>query len=134
MAGVFRGSDRDQLSDVSKSQDFVGNPILGYKVAFCERDVAIYGSLLLFGLVYGATGRRLRAFPWYLWVLIGILPIAVDGFSQLPSLLDVQWPWLARLPIREVLQCCGPSPASCLDLRRLGLVIHLLKDSRRKHA
>ncbi|MDD5370079.1 MAG: DUF2085 domain-containing protein [Anaerolineaceae bacterium] len=87
--------------DIHKAADFVGNSTLGYKVAFCERDVAIYGSLLLFGLIYGATGRRLRAFPWYLWVLVGLLPIALDGFSQLPSLLDVRWHWLAWFPIRE---------------------------------
>jgi uncharacterized membrane protein len=87
--------------DISTAQNFVGNPTLGYKVAFCERDVAIYGSLLLFGLIYGATGRKMRSFPWYLWLLIGIAPIAVDGFSQLPSLLNVQLRWLAWLPIRE---------------------------------
>ena len=32
---------------------FVGSPELGYKVAFCERDVAIYLAVLLAGLAYG---------------------------------------------------------------------------------
>jgi uncharacterized membrane protein len=85
--------------NVPASQNFIGNPTLGYKVAICERDVAIYGSILLFGLIFSATHGRLKSFPWYLWVLIGIIPIAVDGFSQLPSLLD--YSWLKGLPIRE---------------------------------
>jgi uncharacterized membrane protein/glutaredoxin len=67
------------------AREFIGNPVMGYKVALCERDVAIYGGILLFGLVYSATGRRLRAIPWYVWILLGILPIAVDGLSQLFS-------------------------------------------------
>jgi uncharacterized membrane protein len=47
--------------------------------------VAIYGSILLFGLLYSLSGRRLPSLPWYLWILIGIVPIAVDGLSQLLS-------------------------------------------------
>jgi len=64
---------------------FVGNDVLGYKIALCERDVAIWGGLLLFGVVYSVVGRRLPALPWYLWLAIGILPIGFDGVSQLLS-------------------------------------------------
>ena len=66
---------------------FIGNEQLGYKVAFCQRDVAIYGSMLLFGLLFAATGRRLKPLHWSLWILIGLAPIAIDGFSQLLSQL-----------------------------------------------
>ena len=34
--------------------------------------------------------------PWYLWILIGIIPIGLDGFSQLLS-----QPPLELLPYRE---------------------------------
>ena len=85
--------------DISASQNFIGNPQLGYKVAFCERDVAIYGSIVLFGVIFSLTHNRLKSLPWYLWILIGIIPIAVDGFSQLPSLLN--YTWLSWLPVRE---------------------------------
>jgi uncharacterized membrane protein len=54
-------------------------------MALCERDMAIWGSILLFGLVYALSGRRLPPLPWYLWLLIGIIPIGVDGLSQLIS-------------------------------------------------
>lgn len=82
------------------ARQFVGNPTVGYKVALCERDVAIYLGLLLFGLLYGLSKRRLPALHWILWVLIGLGPIGLDGFSQLISQLNL--PVLASLlPYRE---------------------------------
>jgi len=71
--------------DLWAARRFIGNPQVGYKVAFCERDVAIYAAMLLFGLLYAASGRRIPPLPWYLWLLIGIGPIGLDGFSQLIS-------------------------------------------------
>lgn len=73
--------------DAIAARDFIGNPSTGYKVAFCERDIAIYGSIFLFGLIFSLTGRKLKSIPWYLWVVIGLIPIGIDGVSQLPSLL-----------------------------------------------
>ena len=71
--------------DLLEARRFIGNEEVGYKVAYCERDVAIYGAMLLFGLVFVASGRRIPSLPWYGWVLIGISPIGIDGFSQLLS-------------------------------------------------
>jgi uncharacterized membrane protein len=84
--------------DLTQARDFIGTPATGYKVALCERDVAIYGSLLVFGLVFAATGRRMGPLPWMLWLLIGLGPIGLDGVSQLPSLINGLPAWL---PIRE---------------------------------
>jgi uncharacterized membrane protein len=67
------------------SSKFVGNDVVGYKIALCQRDMAIYGSILLFGIMFGLTGRRLKALPWYIWILIGLVPIGLDGLSQLLS-------------------------------------------------
>ncbi len=79
---------------------YIGNETLGYKIALCERDTAIYMAILIFGLVYGLTGRKIKSLHWLLWILIGIAPIGLDGFSQLFSQFD--WPWLtALLPYRE---------------------------------
>ncbi len=75
---------------------YVGDEQVGYKVALCERDIFIYGAILVFGLVYGATGRKLPPLPWYLWVGIGMVPIGLDGFSQLLS-----QPPLNFFPYRE---------------------------------
>jgi len=67
------------------ARKFVGNPLVGYKVGLCQRDVAIYGGILAFGLVFSLTGRRIKSLPWYLWIMIGIFPIGIDGLSQLLS-------------------------------------------------
>jgi uncharacterized membrane protein len=66
---------------------FNGNDQVGYKVALCQRDVAIYGMLLLSGLVFGLVRSRARPISFWVYVLIGILPIGLDGGSQLVSYL-----------------------------------------------
>ena len=75
------------VNDPSRIQArlFEGTPLLGYKVALCERDVAIWGAMALFGLVHAATGRRIPKLHWLIWVLVGMGPIGLDGFSQLFS-------------------------------------------------
>ncbi len=73
---------------------FYGNEITGYKAAFCERDVAIYGSILLAGLAYSLLrrGRRLHALPLKLYVLF-LIPLGLDGLIQLLGLHESNW-WL----------------------------------------
>jgi uncharacterized membrane protein len=85
-------------TDISFAQKFTGNSDLGYKVAICERDLAIYGSLILAGILFQVTGKKWKSIPWYFWMILAILPIGLDGGSQLFS-LGGNWPgWL---PIRE---------------------------------
>jgi len=73
------------VADLTEARQFVGDPAVGYKIALCERDVAIYGGILIFGILYSLTNRRMPALPWYLWLLFGVLPIALDGLSQMLS-------------------------------------------------
>lgn len=83
-----------------QARQFTGDDVLGYKVALCERDMAIYGAIFLFGIVYALTGRRIKPLHWILWILIGMGPIGLDGFSQLFS--QMEWSWLSSLlPYRE---------------------------------
>lgn len=83
-----------------QARQFTGNETVGYKLALCERDIAIYGAILLFGIVYALARRRIKPLHWMLWLLIGIGPIGLDGFSQLFS--QMEWSWLASiLPYRE---------------------------------
>jgi uncharacterized membrane protein len=83
-----------------QARQLTGDETIGYKMALCERDMAIYGAILLFGLVYAATGRRIKPLHWMLWMLIGMVPIGLDGFSQLFS--QIEWGWLqSLLPYRE---------------------------------
>ncbi len=64
---------------------FNGDEQVGYKVALCQRDLAIYGTLLLSGLAFGLVRSRARPISFWVYILIGILPIALDGGSQLVS-------------------------------------------------
>jgi uncharacterized membrane protein len=41
--------------------------------------------MALFGVVYAATRRKLPKLHWIIWVLVGMGPIGLDGFSQLFS-------------------------------------------------
>ena len=83
-------------TDYFAAREFVGNDAMGYKMALCERDIAIYLSILLFGIIYGLTGKRLPALPAVVWILVWILPIAIDGLSQLLS-----QPPFSMFPYRE---------------------------------
>jgi uncharacterized membrane protein len=102
IAGVmtFQQATGIPEDDLLAARQYRGAPGVGYKVALCERDVAIYGAMLAFGVLFAVTGKRIKPLPLVFWVLIGILPIALDGFSQLFSQLNM--PALAQaLPYRE---------------------------------
>jgi len=78
---------------------FNGNAQVGYKVALCERDLAIYGALLLSGLAFSLVRSRARPLPFWAYILIGIIPMGLDGGSQFVSyLLPGLVPGLAILP------------------------------------
>ena len=81
---------------------YIGNPEIGYKVAFCERDVAIYGAILLAGLLFGAVraryqrdGKRIPKLPLKAYALMS-LPMVIDGATQLFGLRESTW-WLRLL-------------------------------------
>jgi len=70
---------------------FRGNEQMGYKMAICQRDIGIYLSILVGGLIYGVVRRRgpVKPMPFWLFLIIGLGPIALDGFSQLFSQMFV---------------------------------------------
>lgn len=84
------------------AKDFYGTAQMGYKAALCQRDVAIYGAMLLGALLYSVpvVRRRLRPAPWWLFAFLGLGPVGIDGMSQLISYYPFEW-WPARetLPI-----------------------------------
>jgi uncharacterized membrane protein len=82
--------------DILSARAFIGNNQLGYKVALCERDVAIYLGILLFGLLFALLRRKTKSIHWVVWIIFGIIPIGLDGLSQLIS----QSPF-SLIPFRE---------------------------------
>jgi uncharacterized membrane protein/glutaredoxin len=87
------GLDAD---DYWEAKGFIGNEQLGYKVVLCQRDVAIWGGMLIGGLIFGLLRRRMKPLSILLWFLLGVLPIALDGGTQILS----EFPFIS-FPLRE---------------------------------
>jgi uncharacterized membrane protein len=85
--------------DLETARDFLGDETLGYKMALCQRDIAIYSVILLFGICFSLSGNKIKPLPWYLWLILGLGPIGLDGFSQLLS--QSGFSFLNWLPLRE---------------------------------
>jgi uncharacterized membrane protein len=62
----------------------VGTAELGYKVAWSDRMVSMYGGVLLGGLIFGLVRRRLRAPKWWALALMA-LPMVLDGVTHFIS-------------------------------------------------
>ena len=91
------GVSEENLLD---ARHYLGDEHVGYKTALCARDIAIYGAIVVFIVIYGLTGRRLKPLHWMLWLLLGIMPVGLDGFSQLFSQIGI--PGLNEIiPYRE---------------------------------
>jgi len=80
----------EKLATDSLAREFIGNPTLGYKMAYCQRDTAMYTSMLLAGMVFGLVRRRLRPLPLALY-LVSLVPWAVDGLAQLLGFYESTW-------------------------------------------
>lgn len=62
-------------------REFIGNAEMGWKVAWSDRMVAMYGSLWLFGLIYAAVRGRVAPLSWKIAVVL-VLPLALDGSTH----------------------------------------------------
>ncbi|MFO7916861.1 MAG: DUF2085 domain-containing protein [Anaerolineae bacterium] len=79
-----------QITGQSVPQRYMGNPQIGYKVAMCQRCVAIYLSMFCFGLLFAIVRKYLKPLP--LKVLFAtIVPLAIDGLGQLLGLWTSTW-------------------------------------------
>jgi uncharacterized membrane protein len=101
----------------------------GYQVAYCERDAAIYTTLLVATLLFPLVRGRLKPLPWQ-WYLVMITPMAIDGLTQLVGLRLSNWQlrtvtgalfglataWLALPYVEEAFQDIRQSVSLKLDL------------------
>jgi uncharacterized membrane protein len=70
----------------------IGNETVGWKMAFCQRDVAIYGSMFLAGLAYGLVRRRLIGWKLpFRYFLLFLVPMGIDGILQLFAFYESTW-------------------------------------------
>jgi uncharacterized membrane protein len=65
-------------------RQFIGNPEMGWKVAWSDRMVAMYASILVFGLLWWAVRRLTPSLPWWGFLLL-LVPMAVDGTTHMIS-------------------------------------------------
>jgi uncharacterized membrane protein len=83
---------------------FPGSERMGWKVALCQRDVGIYAAIVLFGLLYillKRIGVKVPYLPFWAYILFAIVPLGLDGFSQLLANPPFNGLGLAFYPIRE---------------------------------
>lgn len=65
-------------------RQFIGNPEMGWKVAWSDRMVSMFTSIWIFGLLWYPLRRKLSTLP--IWRLaLFLLPIALDGISHFIS-------------------------------------------------
>lgn len=64
--------------------------LFGHPLAYCQRDTAIYAGVLVLGLLYAVSRRRLPPAGLHGAALLS-LPIAIDGLTQLAGLRQSTW-------------------------------------------
>jgi len=69
---------------------YQGGQGVGFKVAVCQRCVAIYLTMLVAGLSFAWARGRLKALSVKQFVAT-VLPIAIDGLGQLSGLWTSTW-------------------------------------------
>lgn len=71
-------------TDISILRQFIGNPQMGWKVAWSDRMVSMFTSLWVFGMLWGLFKRKIKTLPW--WGLIFLLlPMGIDGVTHFIS-------------------------------------------------
>jgi len=63
---------------------FIGNPEMGWKVAWSDRMVAMFASIWIFGILWKPLRGWLKPLPWWGLVFF-LLPLIVDGTSHFIS-------------------------------------------------
>lgn len=107
-----------------RARSFTGNNEMGYKTALCQRDVAIYGTMFVFGLLFIRVRRWLRPVPIWLYLLVGLVPLGVDGFSQMLS-----YPPFEFWPIRETLPGFRALTGALFGIMNVWLAFPYLEES-----
>ena len=95
---TYEDEFNDPVDDIEIASEITGNSVSGYKVALCQRDIAIYTSLAISAILFQFLKKRIKPVRWYFWFLVALIPIGLDGFSQIPG-LSSGWP--SWFPIRE---------------------------------
>ncbi|HZQ09708.1 MAG TPA: DUF2085 domain-containing protein [Anaerolineae bacterium] len=79
----------DQIGKVWSTENqlvlrqFIGTPEMGWKMAWSDRMISTYGGVWLGALLWALMGgTRAPRVSLVLWVLLGVLPLGLDGFTH----------------------------------------------------
>jgi len=64
--------------------------IFGHQLGMCARNFSIYASMFVGSLIFVLSKKRIPGIPCCLWILM-ILPIAIDGTTQMIGLRESTW-------------------------------------------
>lgn len=126
---TYEETTNQSAEDIRFAREFIGNGVMGYKLALCQRDVAIYIGLGIFGFLFHFTGKKIKHLRWFFWLIIAVIPIALDGGSQLPGLAEG---WPAWLPIRESTPLLRVLTGGLFGLGTAWFVFPLMEESIRE--
>ncbi len=65
-------------------RQFIGDPVMGWKVAWSDRMISFYTSIWFFAAVWWPFRKRLRPVSWSGFILL-LLPLALDGLTHMIS-------------------------------------------------
>jgi len=65
-------------------RQFVGNPQMGWKVAWSDRMVSMFTSIWLLGMIWGLFKKKIKQLPLWGFILL-LLPMAIDGTTHFIS-------------------------------------------------
>jgi len=72
------------ITEFQVLRQFIGTADMGWKVAWSDRMVAMYTSILIFGWLWYLIRKWIRPLPWQ-GLLLFLLPMALDGFTHMAS-------------------------------------------------
>ena len=65
-------------------RQFIGDPAMGWKVAWSDRMVSMYMSTFFFGLLWWPLRKRIKPLPWWGLILF-LIPMGIDGTTHFLS-------------------------------------------------
>lgn len=84
LAQIQQAAGITNPNDLLALRRFIGNPEMGWKVAWSDRMISLFTSIPLFALLWYPLRRRIKGLPWWGFVLL-ILPMALDGTTHFIS-------------------------------------------------
>ena len=90
-SGIIASCNPQDENDFAHGDVIIPDPILGvgYKLAVCSRDVAIYGAMLAGAIIWAVLNMKNLAtqiWPDAKWLILATIPIALDGGTQIIGL------------------------------------------------